>query len=157
MSLTPKQAFNKLPQRLHNFFIKYPPRPFAQYAEKPTNIQDPNMNPFLPNKNLDSGRWQEAKYSLRRASDLFKMAYKFGIQDLLPPLPQKRFFEDKYENKKWMKGVLKQKQQVWERKLPEKLQARKEALENMDQTIIAARPRYKKQLQKKEQRKNTWF
>lgn len=157
MSLTAKEAFSKLPQKLHNFFLKYPPRPFAEYSSKASTIQDPKMNPFLANKNAETGRWQGSKYSLRRSSDLFKMAYKFGIQDLLPPLPQKKFYEDKYNSKNWMRGVLKQKKQKWERELPAKLEARKEALSKMDETIIAARPRYRKLLQKKEERKRTWW
>lgn len=157
MSLTAKEAFAKLPKKLHNFFIKYPPRPFAEYSEKPSTIVDPQMNPFLPNKNPETGRWHGAKYSLRRSSDLIKMAYKFGIRDLLPPLPQKKFYEDKYINKKWMRGVLHHKKHKWERDLPAKLEARKEAIAKMDDTIIAARPRYRKQLEKQQQRKRTWW
>lgn len=157
MSLTAKEAFAKLPQRLHNFFIKYPPRPFAQYADKPSTTDDPHMNPFLPNKNSDSGRWHGAKFSLRRSAELFKMARKFGILDLLPPVPHRRFYEDKYDNKNWMRGVLFQKKPKWERELPEKLKAREEALANMDATIVTARPSYKKQLKKQEQKKRTWY
>lgn len=156
MSLTAKEAFSKLPQKLHNFFIKYPPRPFAQYAEKPSTINDPTRNPFLPNKNADTGRWQGAKFSLRRSADLYKMAYKFGIHDLLPPLP-KKFYEEKYNEKNWMKGVLKQKKHKWERELPEKLAAREEAIANMDATIAASRPKYQKLRAKREQRAKTWF
>lgn len=115
------------------------------------------MNPFLPNKNPDTGRWHGSKYSLRRSADLFKMARKFGIQDLLPPLPHKKFYEDKYLQKNWMRGVLTQKKQKWERELPEKLKKREEALANMDQTIIAARPTYKAQLKKKEKKQRTWY
>lgn len=156
MSLTAKEAFSKLPQKLHNFFIKHPPRPFIQYAEKPTTIDDPAKNPFLPNKNPESGRWHDAKYSLRRQADIYKLAYKFGIQDLLPPLP-KKFYEDKYYNKNWMKGVLNHKKHKWERTLDEKLQSRQEAIENMDKTILEARPRYKKQLKKRQSEKKSWW
>jgi hypothetical protein len=82
------------------------------------------------------------------------MARKFGIQDLLPPLPRK-FYEEKYMNKNWMKGVLTQKKKKWERELDGKLEARKEAIENMDETIIEKRPRYRKLLEKREKR--TWY
>lgn len=157
MSLTSKEAFSKLPQKLHNFFIKYPPRPFANYLDKPSTTSDPNLNPFLPNKNPETGKWHEAKYSLRRSADLFKMAYKFGIQDLLPPLPQKKFFNDKFDNKNWMKGVLSHKKHKWERELDEKLEERQKAIENMDQIIASSRPRYKKQIQKREKQKRTWW
>ncbi|KAK6198487.1 mitochondrial ribosomal protein MRPL25 [Scheffersomyces amazonensis] len=156
MSLTSKEAFAKLPQKLHNFFIKFPPRPFVEYSNKSTITTDPKLNPFLPNKNPESGRWHGAKISLRRSSDLYKMARKFGIQDLLPPLP-KKFYEEKYNNKNWMRGVLQQKKHKWERELPQKLEARKEALANMDEIIVKARPSYKKQIEKREARKKNWF
>lgn len=157
MSLTAKEAFAKLPYKLHNFFIKYPPRPFATYSEKPSTIDDPNMNPFLANKNPETGRWHGSKYSLRRSADLFKMARKLGIEKLLPPIPHKRFYEDKYNNKNWMRGVLNHKEPKWKRELPEKLEARKVAMEKMDEIIIAARPSYKKQLKKQEKNKRTWY
>lgn len=115
------------------------------------------MNPFLPNKNTESGRWQEAKYSLRRSADLFKMARKFGIEDLLPPLPQKKFYEDKYANKNWMRGVLRPKGHKWQHALPEKLAAREKAIAEMDDIIVSARPSYKKQIAKREKNKRTWF
>lgn len=83
------------------------------------------------------------------------MARKFGIDDLLPPLP-KKFYQEKYNDKNWMRGVLRQKKQKWERELPDKLVARETAIANMDQTIIKARPSYKKQLQKRQQRAKTY-
>ncbi|RLV89767.1 54S ribosomal protein L25 mitochondrial [Spathaspora sp. JA1] len=156
MSLTPQQAFSKLPAKLHNFFIKYPPRPFGQYAAGKSTINDPNLNPFFPNKNVENGKWHEPVFSRRRSADLYKMAYKFGIHDLLPPMPRK-FYQDKYDNKNWMRGVLWQKKSKWERELPAKLEARKEALENMDDIIIEKRPSYRKQLEKQQQKKKTWF
>ncbi|EDK41629.1 hypothetical protein PGUG_05727 [Meyerozyma guilliermondii ATCC 6260] len=152
-----KDAFKHLPQKLHNFFVRYPPRPFAQYSSSPSTLDKPEMNPFLPNKNAQTGRWHGPKYSLRRSADLYKMAYKFGIADLLPPIPHKRFYADKYENKNWMRGVLFQKKHKWERQLPEKLAQRAEAIEKMDDIIVEARPTYKKQLKKREQKKRTWW
>ncbi|CAG84915.1 DEHA2A13970p [Debaryomyces hansenii CBS767] len=157
MSLTSKEAFSKLPQKLHNFFIKFPPRPFAEYSSKPSTIQDPKMNPFLANKNIETGRWQGAKYSLRRSADLFKMAHKFGIHDLLPPLPQKKFYEEKYNDKNWMRGVLNQKKHKWERNLPEKIKQKEAAISEMDEIIMATRPKYRKQVQKREETKKNWW
>ncbi|CAH2356053.1 54S ribosomal protein L25, mitochondrial [[Candida] railenensis] len=157
MSLTSKEAFAKLPQKLHNFFIKYPPRPFAQYASKPTTLDQADVNPFLPTKNPDTGRWRGAEYSLRRSADLYKLAKKFGIHELLPPIPQKRFHEDKYYNKNWMRGVLNPKKPKWERELPEKLRKREEALANMDETILAARSKYRKNIERREQNKKSWW
>lgn len=157
MSLSNKQAFDKLPKMLHNFFTRYPPRPYGQYSEKPSVITDQHLNPFLPNKNPETGRWHGAKISLRRLADLFKTARKYGLESLLPPIPHKKFFEDKYYNKNWIRGVMFQKKQKWERELPEKLEKRRKALENMDATIVEARPTYKKQLKKREQRKRSWY
>ncbi|CAK7895722.1 54S ribosomal protein L25, mitochondrial [[Candida] anglica] len=157
MSLTQKEAFSKLPQKLHNFFIKYPPRPFAQYASKPSETTSADVNPFLPTKNPVSGRWSGPKYSLRRSADLYKLARKFGIEELLPPIPQKKFYSDKYENKNWMEGVLQPRLAKWEKELPEKLKQREEAIANMDATILAARSTYKKQLEKREANKRTWW
>lgn len=157
MSLTAKEAFAKLPQKLHNFFIKYPPRPYATYSDKPSTIDDPQRNPFFPNKNPANGVWHSPRYSRRRSADLFKLAYKFGIHDLLPPTPRK-FYDDKYDNKNWMRGLLFNKKKAWERKLPEKLAAREEALAKMDEKIATIRPGYKKHLAKQaERKKNTWF
>lgn len=157
MSLTPKEAFAKLPQKLHNFFIKYPPRPFATYLEKPSTLGDPLLNPFLPNKNTESGKWHEPKYSLRRSADLYKMAYKFGLQDLLPPIPHKRFYEDKYNHRDWVRLVSTRKGTQKQLEAPAKRAARDEAVKNMNDIIIAARPGYKKQLKKQEKKKRTWF
>lgn len=157
MSLTSREAFSKLPQKLHNFFIKYPPRPYAEYSSKPSILGASDVNPFLPTKNPESGRWRGAQYSLRRSADLFKLAKKFGLQDLLPPIPQKKFHEDKYNDKNWMKGVLNPKRAKWERELPEKLKKREEAIANMDETILAARSTFAKNIAKREERKRTWW
>ncbi|WPK27410.1 hypothetical protein PUMCH_004797 [Australozyma saopauloensis] len=157
MSLTAKEAFAKLPQKLHTFFIKHPPRPLAQYATTPSTISDPQKNPFLPNKNEESGKWHAAKYSLRRSADLYKMALKYGLAELLPPIPHKKFHEERYNDKKWMRGLLFQKKRKWERELPTKLEQRRVAMENMDETILKARPAYKKQIARREEKKRTWF
>ena len=157
MSLTSKEAFARLPQKLHNFFIKYPPSPFVEYAQKPTTIDDPAVNPFLPSKNPETGRWRGPQYSLRRSADLFKLAKKFGVNDLLPPIPHKRFHEDKYLNKNWMEGVLNPRGTKAEKARPAKLKAQQEAIANMDEIIVAARPSYKKQIAKRESEKRTWW
>lgn len=45
----------------------------------------PAPNPFLPQKNLETGRWQPARYSLRRQKELVKQARADGVLGLLPP------------------------------------------------------------------------
>ncbi|EDK47074.1 54S ribosomal protein L25, mitochondrial [Lodderomyces elongisporus] len=155
-SLTAKEAFAKLPQKLHNFFIKYPPRPFAQYKDGPSLTTDPDMNPFYHTKNPDTGKWRGAPISRRRSADLFKMAKKFGIEDLLPPVPRK-FYEEKYDNKKWMLGMTHPASAVSKPEIEEKLRKRAEAIKNMDKIIVAARPSYKKLLKKQKEREPKWF
>lgn len=156
MSLTTKEAFAKLPAKLHRFFLKYPPRPFKTYSEKPSTIDDPSMNPFLPNKNPVTGRWQEPKYSLRRSSDLFKLSYKFGISDLIPPLP-KEFYQDKYDNKNFMRGMLRFKKHKWERTMEDRVEARTKAIKDMDDIIVKQRPEYKKIIKKRRASERTWW
>ncbi|EMG49174.1 MRPL25 54S ribosomal protein L25 [Candida maltosa Xu316] len=154
--LTSKEAFAKLPQRLHSFFIKYPPRPFAQYKDGPSVSSDPLKNPFFPNKNLETGNWHGAKYSRRKSADLYKMAKKFGIQDLLPPTPRK-FHEDKYVNKKWIDSMVNPGNEARDEEIAAKIKARKEAIAKMDDIIVAARPSFKRLLEKREKNKKTWF
>ncbi|KAH9941788.1 uncharacterized protein BXZ73DRAFT_41505 [Epithele typhae] len=46
------------------------------------------VNPFLPRKSLESGRWIPAKYSLRQQADLVKKAKAAGMLHLLPSGPK---------------------------------------------------------------------
>lgn len=53
-----------------------------------SGVQNPGApvpNPFLPQKNLDTGRWHPARYSLRRQKELVKQARADGVLGLLPP------------------------------------------------------------------------
>ncbi|CAI5756307.1 unnamed protein product [Candida verbasci] len=154
--LTSKEAFNKLPQKLHNFFIKYPPRPFQQYKSSPSVTNDPTLNPFFPNKNLETGNWQQPKYSRRRSADLFKLAKKFGLQDLLPPTPRK-FHEEKYNNVKFMNSIINPSPRPDLDKIHEKMAKRANAIENMDDIISKARPNYKKLISKRKKKEEEWF
>lgn len=52
------------------------------------NARPKLLNPFLPHKNPESGRWAPAKYSLRRQADLVKQARASGMLHLLPPGPK---------------------------------------------------------------------
>ncbi|KAH9979747.1 hypothetical protein BJV74DRAFT_798207 [Russula compacta] len=47
-----------------------------------------NLNPFLPHKNPESGRWAPPRYSLRRQAELVKHARASGTLHLLPPGPK---------------------------------------------------------------------
>ena len=46
------------------------------------------LNPFIPRKNPDTGRWAPAKYSLRRQAELVKKAKESQTLHLLPPGPK---------------------------------------------------------------------
>lgn len=157
MSGTPmKQYFDLLPGQLKNFFKKYPPN--VKYSDKPTVITAVDANPFLPNKNPITGKYQEPKYSLRRMSDLYKLAYTYGVHDLLPP-SKKLFFEEKYENKKFMKGVLLPKGHKYELSLESKLSKMKDAIKNADKYIMETKgSKYRRRLERKEKEKSiSWF
>ncbi|CAE6462985.1 unnamed protein product [Rhizoctonia solani] len=45
---------------------------------------DPIANPFLPQKNPQTGRWHGPQYSLRRQKELVKQARTQGVIGLLP-------------------------------------------------------------------------
>ncbi|CDO93552.1 unnamed protein product [Kluyveromyces dobzhanskii CBS 2104] len=151
-----KHYFELLPVQLRNFFKKYPPN--VKYSSKPTVITAADANPFLPNKNQATGKYHDPKYSLRRMSDLFKLAYRYGIHDLLPP-SKKLFYEEKYENKKFMKGILMPKGHKHERLLAGKKAKMEEAIKNADKFILEAKgSKYKRRLEKKQnERSRSWF
>ncbi|KAI0064383.1 hypothetical protein BV25DRAFT_1869425 [Artomyces pyxidatus] len=46
------------------------------------------VNPFVPHKNPETGRWAPPRYSLRRQADLVKQARASGTLHLLPPGPK---------------------------------------------------------------------
>ncbi|AGO12548.1 AaceriAER207Cp [[Ashbya] aceris (nom. inval.)] len=150
-----KQYFELLPPRLKNFFKKYPPG--VQYSAKPEFTTSPTANPFLPNKNPVTGRYQEPKYSLRRMSDLYKLAYNYGLQDMLPP-SKKLFFEEKYEQKKLTKAVVFPKGEKHERMRAQRVAEMEEAIKNADQFILEARgAKYARRLERKKEKERTWF
>ncbi|PFH50616.1 hypothetical protein AMATHDRAFT_60720 [Amanita thiersii Skay4041] len=77
--------------RLHEFnslkkhILKFGPISPSQNAEAAA-IRLPN--PFVPRKNPKTGRWVEAKYSLRRQAELVKKAKAAGLLHLLPTGPK---------------------------------------------------------------------
>jgi large subunit ribosomal protein L25 len=143
--------FQQLPTHLMKFFTKYPPAPFAQYSERPTSTHADDANPFLPNKHPVTNSWHKPKYSLKRQADLYKAAYRLGITHLLPKLGNnKRFYEDKYENKRPMAGTQRFKLHKWERNMEARQEELKEALDKADETIGAAKNRaYRKRLEER--------
>ncbi|SCU93891.1 LAME_0F05358g1_1 [Lachancea meyersii CBS 8951] len=156
MSASKRQYFQLLPDRLKTFFKKYPPS--VKYSEKPTTISAVDANPFLANKNPATGRYHNPKYSLRRMSELYKLAHHYGLQELLPPR-NKLFFQEKYDQKKFMKGVLLPKGHKHELAHSEKMQKMKAAIRNADEVILEAKGRkYARKLEKRKQGKTpSWF
>lgn len=72
---------------------------------------------------------------------------------------KKKFFEDKYENKKTMKGVLSPKGHKHELQREAKVARMQEAIKNADRFIIEAKgAKYKRKLEsKKKENAKTWF
>ncbi|KAI4787610.1 hypothetical protein E4T44_13622, partial [Aureobasidium sp. EXF-8845] len=92
-----------LPPRLLNFFKRYPPPALSQStttiasntssaeanANTPTSIAEDavaesSQNPFMPFKNPLTQRWQPASFSLRKQSEIIKLAIKHNVVSLLP-------------------------------------------------------------------------
>ncbi|CAE6424951.1 unnamed protein product [Rhizoctonia solani] len=59
-------------------------------AAQSLNPGAPVPNPFLPQKNSQTGRWHGPQYSLRRQKELVKQARADGAIGLLPPGPKAR-------------------------------------------------------------------
>jgi large subunit ribosomal protein L25 len=146
--------FAQLPRPLATFLQKFPPAPFRTYSEKPTSTHAEDANPFLANKHPVTNKWHSPKYSLRRQSDLYKMAYRFGITHLLPKLANdKKFYEEKYLTKVPPIGSLRFKLTKGERIAPLRQQEVDQALANADDTIAKAKgTKYRRKLDKKSER-----
>lgn len=153
------EAFAKLPVKLQNFFTKFPPAPIRKYADQPTLTNAEDANPFLPNKHPITGRIHEPLYSLRRQSDLYKLAYKFGIADLMPKLANdKKFYEDKQASSPILKGVLYPKGHKWERTYEARKKVIADALADADNVLIKYRgSKYKKRLEKRKLEEKKWI
>lgn len=134
--------FNELPSQLKRFFQKYPPRPFREYASHPTTTNAPDANPFLANKHPVTQRWHSPQYSMRRQADLWKAAYRFGIQHLLPDLLHKRkFYEEKYAEGVKLTGAQYFKLSRGERRAPARAKEVEEAVADLDNKIARRKGR----------------
>lgn len=153
------EAFAKLPKKLQNFFTKYPPTPIRKYADKPTLTTAEDANPFLPNRHPITGRTHEPRYSLRRQSDLYKLAYKFGIADLMPSLANnKKFYLEKQQSSPILKGVLYPKGHKWERTYADRKKKIEDALAAADDVLIKHRgTKYKKRLERRKEEEKKWI
>ncbi|KAK9460617.1 mitochondrial 54S ribosomal protein mL59 [Lipomyces oligophaga] len=142
-------VFDTLPRPLSNFFKRYPPRQIQKYSSKIVPVDDPTQNPFLPTFNPATNAYRDPVYSLRRQSDLYKMALKFDIQDMLPPI-QKRFGEEKKRLKPIMRGVKYPKGTVAMRTRQDRIEKREKAIANMDEIIAKVKGnRYRRRIANK--------
>lgn len=151
--------FLQLPKPLSDFFIRYPPAPFRQYAVKSTSTDAADANPFIANRHPATDRLHDPIYSLRRQSDLYKAAYRYGITHLLPQLANnKKFYEDKYENKTPIRGSHRFKLSKAERKAPARQKEMADALAKADETILQARgAKFRRRLEAKQKKSLPWF
>ena len=87
MSSTPAvKLVSTLPRPLLNFFKRHPPASATQWMPQtiPGSIKPPPRNPFHPTKNTVTGKYNEPIYSVRRQTDLTKLAKDHGLEHLLP-------------------------------------------------------------------------
>ncbi|KAH3898743.1 probable 54S ribosomal protein L25, mitochondrial [Saccharomycodes ludwigii] len=152
-----KEYFELLPAVLKNFFKKYPPT--IQYSVKPTSTNSITANPFLFNRHPVTNKAHDPKYSLRRMSVLYKLAKLYGVESFLPPITNKKFFEEKYEAKKFMRGVIKPKGHKHELSAESRMKKMQDAIKNADKFIVESKSvRYRKKLEQKSKEKRvSWF
>ncbi|KAL9606541.1 MAG: hypothetical protein Q9179_000266 [Wetmoreana sp. 5 TL-2023] len=148
-----------LPPKLLKFFARYPPivKPVAIQQEvataSNTSSSNPNVNPaesafqtclaptdspnpFKPHKHLETGRWHDPVYSLRRQADLMKLAKANGVEDLLPYTLKgsQEGTKRREEHGLRVKGTgvgQKVKGKNWERTMKSRLEQRKQAMLGM--------------------------
>lgn len=147
--------FESLPVKLQKFFARYPPS--VKYAEKPVSTYDINANPFLPNKHPVTQKYHDPKISRRNMSDIYKLASLHGVESFLPPI-NKLFYEEKYNNKTFMKGVLFPKGHKHELTMDAKLLKMKEGIKNADKLILESKgSKYARRLEKKKSNTKNWI
>lgn len=104
-------------------------------------------NPFLPFLNPTTNRWHSPHYSLRRQSELYKLAQTHNVLSLMPLGPkhpaikdEKRIANALATHEKLRGGKLpisgkRAKGKVWERTLRGRMEERRKAMEGMPEMI----------------------
>ncbi|CDR41532.1 CYFA0S07e03224g1_1 [Cyberlindnera fabianii] len=151
--------FERLPETLQRFFERYPPAPFKQYATKPTLTTAEDANPFLANKHPVTQKYHQPKYSLRRQSELWKLAHHFGVADCLPQLQgDKSFYQEKYDANEFMRGQLRPKGHKYDKTKQQRRDKIQAAVEQADEKIIAVKGnKYKRLLERRAKKSTTWI
>ena len=109
-------------------------------SESSETLQSFPPNPFRPWRNPTTGCWRSPVYSLRRQAGLFKLAKAHGVESLLPASRKSTAFKEARTLEKGLRvkgtGVgQKVKGHKWERKMPAKLEQRRQAMEEMPELI----------------------
>lgn len=148
--------FELLPRNLKNFFARYPPH--IKYATTPVSTHAIEANPFLPNKHPVTQKYHNPVYSKRRMSDVYKLASRYGVVEFLPPIKDKLFFEEKYEKKTFMKGVLLPKGHRHELNKQERIKTMEKGIKDADESIAKVKgKKYYKRMEKKQHDNVSWF
>lgn len=113
---------------------------FANAAKKVTPTSAGTPNPFRSQKNLETGRWHDPIYSLRRQADLVKLARANGVEELLPPTVKgtEARIQKRAANGLRVKGTgygQRVKGKLWERTMKGRLEKRRQAMEAMPTLI----------------------
>lgn len=114
---------------------KVTPTTAGTYAES-----SKHPNPFRSQKNLETGRWHDPIYSLRRQADLVKLARANGVEELLPPTVKgtEARIQKRAANGLRVKGTgygQRVKGKHWERTMKGRLEKRRQAMEAMPTLI----------------------
>ncbi|SMN20240.1 similar to Saccharomyces cerevisiae YGR076C MRPL25 Mitochondrial ribosomal protein of the large subunit [Maudiozyma saulgeensis] len=150
------KQFEALPRQLKQFFYKYPPH--VKYASNSVSTHALEANPFIANRHPVTQTYHDPVYSKRRMSEIFKLAHRYGVTEFLPPITDKLFFEEKYEKKTFMKGVLLPKGHKHELNKASRQKAISDALLEADNTIAKVRgKKFTRRLEKKQKNTVSWF
>ncbi|KAA8901851.1 hypothetical protein FN846DRAFT_780900 [Sphaerosporella brunnea] len=113
-----------LPARLTRFFARYPPG----------SSNDVRRNPFKPTVHPATGKWHNPVYSLRRQAELFKLARKYGVEELLPPSKKSSAEREAARARREARG-LRVRGHKEERTLKARIEVRRAAMERMPKLI----------------------
>lgn len=97
-------------------------------------------NPFLAHKNPATGHWHGPHYSLRRQTDLYRLAQAHHVLPLMPVAPKHPDVRERMRIERGLrvKGTghgQKVKGKYWERTLQSRLEVRRRAMESMPDMI----------------------
>ncbi|OLL26856.1 4-coumarate--CoA ligase-like 7 [Neolecta irregularis DAH-3] len=119
------KAFQNLPTQLQYFFRRFPPN----LGTNATHKYPPGSNPFKSSHNHTTKKWNEPIYSLRRQSDLHKLALQHNVADLLPTMRRQEI------ESKVMKGTIRWKGRKAVNTRDERKERVKKALVGQQSTI----------------------